>query len=267
MILQPKTTDYHSNFLDFARPACHVPCMTDFSMIKGLLFDKDGTLFDYTKTWMPLNHRAALMAARGDQSKADELMIVGGWLPELDTVSAGSLLGAHTNFEIAEVWIKHLGNDWEIQDLYEAISHTFNTYGLESAVAVTDLPLILGQLKSQGYTLGVATSDNEFSANSMLKRFEVDTLFDYIAGYDSGHGAKPGPGMVEGFCRQTGLTPAQVAVIGDNSHDVEMGNNAGVACCIGVLTGNSSYADLIALTEHVLDDITGIPALFASQQT
>ncbi len=236
---------------------------TDFSNIKGILFDKDGTLFDYAATWMPLNHRAALLAARGDQALANELMLAGGWMPDQNTVSAGSLLGAHTNYEIAEAWNDHLKGDWEITELYDVISHTFNTYGLESATPVTDLPVILQQLRGLDFSLGVATSDSETSALAMLKHFNCDHLFDFIAGYNSGHGPKPGPGMVNGFCKQLGLKPSQVIVVGDNRHDIEMGNNAGVAFNVGVLTGNSKYEDLIALTDYVLADITELPALLA----
>ena len=173
--------------------------------IKGILFDKDGTLFDYAATWMPLNHRAALHAARGDQDLANDLLLMGGWLPDQNTVSAGSLLAAHTNLEIAEAWNEHLGGDWDTQELYQDITEMWNTHGSDSATPVTDLPHYLNGLRELGYILGVATSDNETSARAMLSRFNAETPFDFIAGYNSGHGTKPGPGMAHAFCKQTNL--------------------------------------------------------------
>ncbi|MBT4888662.1 MAG: HAD family hydrolase [Rhodospirillales bacterium] len=236
--------------------------MVNSKAIKGILFDKDGTLFDYNATWMPLNHQAALLAARGDQGLADELMVFGGWLREPNTVSAGSLLAAHTNFEIAEAWASRL-DDWSTEDLCEGITEIFNTSGIESAAPVTDLSLFLNQLRNLNFTLGVATSDSEISAHAMLKHFDCDTLFEYIAGYDSGYGSKPGPGMVNAFCETTGLDLSEVIVVGDNHHDMEMGANAGVAFSVGVLTGTSTREDLSVHTSYVLDDITGIPDLLA----
>ena len=42
--------------------------------IRGILFDKDGTIIDYWRTWVPINREAALYAAGGDKAVADELL-------------------------------------------------------------------------------------------------------------------------------------------------------------------------------------------------
>ena len=47
--------------------------------VEAVVFDKDGTLLDYVATWMPLNHKAALAAAGGDQGLADRLLAAGGY--------------------------------------------------------------------------------------------------------------------------------------------------------------------------------------------
>ena len=39
--------------------------------IKGILFDKDGTLVDFQKTWFAIGDRMALRAAGGDRARAD----------------------------------------------------------------------------------------------------------------------------------------------------------------------------------------------------
>ena len=43
--------------------------------IKGILFDKDGTLVDFQKTWYALADLMALHAADGDRARADALMV------------------------------------------------------------------------------------------------------------------------------------------------------------------------------------------------
>jgi phosphoglycolate phosphatase len=70
--------------------------------------------------------------------------------------------------------------------------------------------------------------------------------------------------MVHGFCVRTGLDPAEVAVVGDNGHDLEMGQRAGAGLLIGVLTGTGERTDLTKLADHVLDSIQDLEALLDS---
>ncbi len=232
----------------------------DMTVIRGILFDKDGTLFDYHRTWMPLNHQAARITARGDESLARDLLVAGGWDPDKDTVAGGSLLAAHTNREIAEAWMDHAPG-WELDRLTEMLNDLFTEGGMETAAPVTDLPVFLNQLRDLDFTLGVATSDSESSAKAMLNKAGVSDMMDFIAGFDSGHGPKPGPGMVHAFCEITSLALSEIIMVGDNRHDMEMGRNAGVAFCVGVLTGTSDREELEKEAEYVLEDITGLPGL------
>ena len=63
------------------------------------------------------------------------------------------------------------------------------------------------------------------------------------------------------FCATTGLKPVEIAVVGDNRHDLEMGSSAGAGLLIGVLTGASAEADLSPLADRVIADITLLPGL------
>ena len=47
--------------------------------MRAILFDKDGTLLDFERTWTPLLKRIALEAARGDADRAGELLEAGGY--------------------------------------------------------------------------------------------------------------------------------------------------------------------------------------------
>lgn len=232
----------------------------EITEIKGILFDKDGTLFDYHQTWMPLNHKAAAVTARGDAELAHTLMVAGGWQPQTNTVSSGSLLAAHTNREIVEAWMEFVPG-WEIDHLTDLLNNLFTEGGTETAMPVTDLPVFLQGLRDIKLTVGVATSDSESSAIAMLRHFGAADLMDFIAGFDSGHGPKPEPGMVHAFCTTTDLSLSEVIMVGDNRHDMEMGRNAGVAFCVGVLTGTSNREELEREADYVLDDITGLPDL------
>ena len=67
--------------------------------------------------------------------------------------------------------------------------------------------------------------------------------------------------MVDGFRAATGLAAAEVAVVGDNLHDLEMGRAAGAGLLVGVLTGTSLREDLADHAHHVLDSIAGLEEL------
>lgn len=234
--------------------------------IRGILFDKDGTLFDYHQTWMPLNHQAALLTARGDQTLAHALLKSGGWDAGSDRVASGSLLAACTNHQIAEDWAGQVGG-WDVEELARMLTEKFHEEGVESAVPVTELPPFLSDLRDQGYKLGIATSDSEQGARGMLDRFGVIDHLDFICGYDSGHGAKPTPGMVYAFCKRCGIEPGETIMVGDNWHDVETGRNAGVAFTVGVLTGTSVREELEGVADHVLHSVEELSGLLASLGT
>jgi phosphoglycolate phosphatase len=128
-------------------------------------------------------------------------------------------------------------------------------------VPVTDLAALFGRLKRRGLKLGVATMDSHAAATAAIETYKLVGLVDFVAGYDSGHGEKPGPGMVHAFCRMIELPERSVAVVGDTPHDMEMARSAGAGLAIGVLTGASSREVLADYADHVLASIAELERL------
>jgi phosphoglycolate phosphatase len=236
--------------------------MTEATTISGILFDKDGTLLDYARSWVPVNYELARIAARGDEALARRLLIAGGMDPDTGYVTPDSLLAAGNTVEIAEGLVA-AGAPFTVAALAELFDGLFAT-SADRAVAVTDLAAFFATLHARGYRLGVASSDNEASIRATAKRFGFEDFLHYVAGYDSGFGVKPEPGMVLGFCAATGLEPHQVAVVGDNNHDLHMGRNAGAGLTVAVLTGTGSRESLSEASDHCLDDITELLPMFGA---
>lgn len=234
---------------------------------KGLLFDKDGTLLDYHATWMPANRAVAKGLADGDAARADELLAMGGWDKDSDRIRAGTTLAAANLAEIAEMWHPVLspGKAADFADRADMIRYLDSTFLAHMVpTPVCDLPDLLDRLAGLGMAMGVATADSENGLHMSLSPFQILDRFAFAVGYDSGHGCKPGPGMVQGFCATVGIDPAEVWVIGDNSHDIEMALAAG-AVGIGVLTGTSDEAVLMdAGATTVLPSIADLPAILAA---
>ncbi len=224
--------------------------------VRGLLFDKDGTLFDFQKSWAPINLRAAAYASAGDDALRLRLLDVGGIDPRNGHAIADGLLAAGNAAEIAAAWIA-AGSGFPAAALTAALDRIFLD-GAGRMAPAADLPALFGRLKARGLSLGIASSDSEAAVREAAERFGMAPYVDFLCGYDSGFGHKPTEGMPLAFCRAVRLAPGEIAVVGDNAHDMEMGRRAGAALRIGVLTGTGTRA---TLAPHATAVIAGIDAL------
>lgn len=232
--------------------------------IKGILFDKDGTLLDYDESWLPVNRELARIASEGDPELADRLLLACGMDPVSGHIVPDSLLAAGNTRQISEGLVA-AGSMLDVIELTIKLDELFS-HAAEFSVAVTDLAALFGRLHARGFRLGVASSDNERSIRQTAQRFGFAPFIDYVAGYDSGFGTKPEPGMVLGFCAATGLDPSEVALVGDNNHDLHMGRNAKVGVTVAVLTGTGSRETLAAASDYCLNDITELEGLLPDRQ-
>jgi phosphoglycolate phosphatase len=233
---------------------------------KGIVFDKDGTLIDFNSTWLPVYRYAALEVAKNNRPLADELLSQHGYDPDASRFIGGSLLAVGNNHAIARAWARHLvdvDDETEIETLSVRLNQIFQQQVALSATPVQGLKATLQHLTRAGLKLGVATSDSYQGIHNTLEAFDVISEFEFLCGYDSGHGLKPDPGMVLAFCAAMSLEPAEVIVVGDNRHDIEMGKNARAGYCIGVLTGTSTRDELEDLADVVFDDITDLVQLIS----
>lgn len=223
--------------------------------IRGIVFDKDGTLLDFNATWGPVYQATAFLVASGDAAVAEKMLAENGHDFHSGTVKSGSLLASGTNHEIAEAWQKY-APDKDVEVLAQLIDGVGTAAGAYTATPVPHLRRTIEQISERNLKIGLATSDSHGSALATLGAFDVLDKFDFVCGYDSGHGIKPGPGMVLGFCQETGCLPAEVCVVGDNAHDMDMATAANVALRVGVLTGTSNEKELAPISDHVLPSIT-----------
>ena len=229
-------------------------------MIDGVVFDKDGTLFDFRQSWGGWVHGVLAELGR-DPDHAAALANALQFDPATGDFFAGSPVIAASTAEIADVLLPLLP-DMTHAHLETWLNRLAGTAQMRPAVPLR--PLLLA-LRSRGLRLGVATNDVESSARAHLLAQDVADLFDLVAGYDSGHGAKPGPGMLLAFAAQTGLDPARVLMVGDSLHDLMAGRAAGMRP-VAVLTGVALAADLAPMAEVVLPDIGALPGWIDTQR-
>jgi phosphoglycolate phosphatase len=227
--------------------------------LRGILFDKDGTLIDFRKQWMPAYRAAVDMLSGGDRGLADRLLRLGGYDPAADRLDPASPLACGTNRQIVEVWAEGLGLPMT-EGLFQRVQDLFHEVASRNAHPVTDLKALFGRLKARGLFLGVATTDSTATARANLEGFGVSGLVDFVAGADAGHGVKPAPGMLLAFCAAGGFAPGEAAMVGDSLVDLMMGRTAKAGLVVGVASGVTPRARLEPLADLVLDSVAEIEA-------
>ena len=227
--------------------------------VDGLLFDKDGTLFDFHTTWSTWAGHAIRDLAQGDAATVTRLATALHYDLVAEEFLPTSPMIAGTNREGAELIARELPN----RDVDEIEHYLMMTASEVSQAPAVPLAPYLSNLAAAGMSLGVMTNDAEYSARAHLRSAGIEAHFDFIAGFDSGFGAKPAPDPLLAFAKATGLTPARVAMVGDSTHDLMAGRAAGMQT-IGVLTGLAEAAELAPFADVIFPDIGHITAWLAS---
>ncbi|MBB5221241.1 phosphoglycolate phosphatase [Amaricoccus macauensis] len=232
--------------------------VVDPRTIRGLIFDKDGTLFDFHATWSVWANGLIDRLSGVDPSKAE--LLAEGLADRLgfDRATRRFLPQSAVIAGTMEVVIDAIRST--LPALEEAPLRRMILASTAAAEQVEVAPLgpLLDRLIAGGMTLGLATNDSEEPARAHLERAGVLGRFAFVAGYDSGHGAKPMPGMLTAFCAATGIAPANCAMIGDSTHDLESGRAAGMTA-VAVLTGIATEPDLAPHADVVLPSVEALP--------
>ncbi|MHB2266244.1 HAD family hydrolase [Aliihoeflea sp. PC F10.4] len=229
--------------------------------IKAILFDKDGTLVDFNATWFAVADRLAMEAAGGDRAGANALLERTGYDFASGRFRADSVFAAGTNAEIVDMWYP----DADVSERRERIGHFDVVTASEGTARAVPLPGVLDALATlhrQGMRLAVATNDSTQGAERTLVTLGVSQLFEAAYGYDAVANPKPAPDVIIAFSDMTGLKPSEIAMVGDNNHDMETGRAAGAGLRVAVLSGTGTRATLEPLAHVVLDSIADLPAYF-----
>jgi phosphoglycolate phosphatase len=233
--------------------------------IKAILFDKDGTLIDFRRTWLAAYRGAAAelaqVAGLGPWF-VDVLLARHGYDPVTDTFTAESPLLWATTRDQAALWSAE-PELAAIRDVERRLERHFSDLDAYPPIPVVDLAPLFERLRNRGLKLGVATMDSTAALEATLARFAARPLIDFLTGCDAGHGIKPAPGMVLGFCAAVGVAPAAVAVVGDHLADITMARAAGAGLAIAVLTGGCPAPALEAEADLVLPSIADLELALA----
>ncbi|QPM90088.1 HAD family hydrolase [Pseudooceanicola algae] len=226
--------------------------------VTAILFDKDGTLFEFGASWNAWAQVVIAELSGGEAHLADTL--AGALRFDLASGSfhADSPVIAGSNREVAEL----IGTVLPGAPLEEIETYLSRSAAEVPLVPVVPLEPLLEDLAGQGIALGVMTNDSEASAVAQLTRAGILELFSFVAGSDSGHGAKPDPAPLRAFLTGGGHAAGDALMVGDSTHDLLAGRAAGMTT-VAVLTGLAGSQELSPIADVILPHIGHLPAWLA----
>lgn len=217
--------------------------------VQAILFDKDGTLLDFTYTWGSWGERllasfSGELVQKGLPALRPELLSLWGIIYN----ESGEISGYDRNSPISMGTIGDLmsllaqegyqaGLSWaEAKMLAEQCRQEADEQ-LEASRTARLLPgagAFLEQCRHRGILLGIVTSDETEAALKHLEWLGIRSYFDVCVGADLVDRGKPYPDMVELACLKLGVHANTTAVIGDTNGDMLMARAARAAAAIGI---------------------------------
>jgi phosphoglycolate phosphatase len=218
--------------------------------VQAILFDKDGTLIDFERTWGPAVHDVMKHLAGARHAIFERLAAVSGFVEGQMRFLPDSLLVAHPIGVWGPLWAGELGcqaNEAFVAELNRLLCEATTAHLLP----IGNPGMLINTLVRRGYRLGVFSSDAEMTVRAHMRKLGVERMLQFMAGYDSGFGCKPDPGPVLAFAKAVSVDPSRTAVVGDTTLDLAAARAAG-AVAVAVLTGPTPAETLSPAADVIL---------------
>ena len=173
--------------------------------ITTLLFDLDGTLIDTNELIIASFLHTLEHYYPNQYTREDVFEFIG---PSL--VETFSKLDIERAKEMIEHYREHnhLHHDLLVQE-YEGVYETIRT------------------LKERGYKVGIVTTKMRKAVERGLIKGRLDSFFDVVVTFDDVKKTKPDPEPIELALELIGSSADETIMVGDNSHDILAGKQAG----------------------------------------
>ncbi|MDL0437060.1 MULTISPECIES: pyrophosphatase PpaX [unclassified Niallia] len=173
--------------------------------INTLLFDLDGTLIDTNELIISSFLHTLDFYYPGKYIRKDVIPFMGPTLME----TFGSIDAKRAEEMAAKYRAYNLENHDRIVTIFEGVYDTIKI------------------LKENGYKIAIVTTKLSDVVDMGLKLTKLDEFFDVIVALDHVTKAKPDPEPVLMALEKLGSSPEEAIMVGDNSHDILAGKNAG----------------------------------------
>lgn len=237
--------------------------------IKGILFDKDGTLIDFFEVWGTavapvmeklLNQYGLSEVPHIREKLLEKLGVVDGKVdPE------GALAWKPYAFiaeDLLEV-LKPFGGKPDAKKLTKELIDGFYEEVCEKRreyPTFTDLPTLMKTLKNMDMKIGLATTDELASTKSCMEKLGIAEEISFYGTAGSGLPTKPSGALIEKAAKCWQIDTSEIAVVGDTPNDMRFAHN-GNALGIAVLSGTGKKEDLQPYADEIIDSVDELIAL------
>jgi phosphoglycolate phosphatase len=228
----------------------------DKARLKAILFDKDGTFVDFDQTWGPATLRVMQTMSRGDVAVLQRLIDLTHFDLQTTRFKHSSPLYAFSSADYGPDWAQAMGVPFS-KAVTDEMDRLFAEEAIANLTPIGDPAAVFRALHMRGLVLGVITNDSEIGGVSQVQALGLQPYCSFIAGWDSGHGRKPGPGQIQAFLRNNSFKPSEVIMVGDTLHDLHAAKAAGVFA-LGVTSGPMVPQGFAEVADHILPSIEEI---------
>ena len=215
-------------------------------LIKGVIFDVDGTIADSVGFFYEI---------------ALEVLSIAG-VPPVEKERVYALMRVGDNSPLEKLFPPDYPDAVRTMKriVDDRMAEWMRRYHDET-IAIPGSIELLHDLHARGFRLGIATSSGR--ALPFLDRWGVRQLFDGIVGREDVEIRKPHPEPVLKCLGHLGLAPQETVYIGDSPIDIQAGKAAG-SYTIGVLTGTSPQHILhLESPDHILPSVAGLSSILS----
>lgn len=233
--------------------------------LKAILFDKDGTLFDYSRVWFDVlknsvNFVFQLEGRENEEENKLKFLTLMGLDSNGKTISTGAIFSHNfLNIFISGVKLCYqtkMKPSTLIRMIHAIMDNNDKCIREQlGKIDFTKQQEFFRDLKSKGYTLGIITVDRKVSLDIFLEDMGIKQFFDFTSCKDDSLPNKPNPRSFLEFCEKFNFKPSEVAFVGDTTIDMKFAKKAKAGLKIGVLWGGYNREELAPFADRVYDTL------------
>ena len=210
---------------------------------RGVVFDKDGTLFDLDARWLPYfqGFIDGVADRCGDPSVVPLLADVLGVGD--DGLAPDRPAAIDTGAQISDLVVATLvSRGHDAGAAFAAVTAAARAARLGVLSPLGDVESALRRLAAEGRRLGIATSDGRRNTIAELEQSALIDLFETMRCGDDVGPVKPDPRVLTGIAAEWELAPSEMLYVGDNRHDLATARSAGVPFVAVIPAGREPWA-------------------------